>query len=130
MLQDWLWERDDRKAEIQGSELVNHHYASYGTPFSGSQPPSLRTGKKDRVRNMERETDTGKREAGGREGGRKRLLGGERTDRGERKRNRADSHIKCQQRTDRQKGTRRLRDTQSCRDVRRDEAIKLIRDGE
>ena len=54
VLQDWLWERDDRKAEIQGSELVNHHYASYGTPFSGSQPPSLRTGKKDRVRKIGR----------------------------------------------------------------------------
>ena len=63
VLQDWLWERGDRKAEIQGS---------YGTQFSGSQPPSLRTGKKDGVRNMERETDTGKREAGGRGGGRKR----------------------------------------------------------
>lgn len=72
VLQDWLWERGDCKAEIQGTELVNHHYASYGTQFSGSQPPSLRTGKKDGVRNMERETDTGKREAGGRGGGRKR----------------------------------------------------------
>lgn len=113
MLQDWLWERGNRKAEIQGSELVNHHYASYGTQFPGSQPPSLRTGKKDGVRNMGGETDTGKREAGGREGGRKRLLGGKR------KRNRADSHIKYQQRTDRQKGTRRLRDTELQRRVER-----------
>lgn len=111
MLQDWLWERGNRKAEIQGSELVNHHYVSYGTQFP-VPAPSLRTGKKDGVRNM----------------GEKLILGRERQEaerrekeiiRRKEKEEQADSHIKYQQRTDRQKGTRRLRDTELQRRVER-----------